>query len=294
MKYRDLKLSFLIADTRFDIISISQEKIVKPYPRHAHSKNSYELHFVPEGKGTLIVNNTKYDIEPGTLFMTGPEIPHEQISSHDNPMTEYSIYLQTAQESSTPSAQIIQTFLNCTFWFGKAQASLYAQLEQLFLELRQRQSGYDLMVKSILQQIIINVSRHYLGNKKTQKEEALLQQQHFINEKAYLIIEEAFLYDYKTITLEELAERVSLGKRQTERLLKKHYASTFHQKKAEARMSAATQLLAESTLSISEIAEDLGYASPEHFSNAFKKYYGITATAYRRSACCNISCDKKN
>ena len=67
MKYRDLKLTFTIADTKFDVISISQEKIIKPYPRHAHSKNSYELHFITEGRGTLIINNQKYDITPDTL-----------------------------------------------------------------------------------------------------------------------------------------------------------------------------------------------------------------------------------
>lgn len=281
MKYRDLKLTFSIGDTFFDVLSLSHEKIIKPYPRHAHSKNSYELHFVPEGKGTLVINETKYDINPGTLFMTGPEIPHEQVSCREDPMTEYAIYLQTAKDFS--SDQILNTFLKCSFWFGKARPSLYTQMEELFKELQQRQPGYDLMIKSILQQIILNIARHYLGAKGYAPQNKLSLQQNLINEKAYLIIEEAFLYDYKTITLEKLANRVSLSLRQTERLLQKHYNQSFIQKRTEARMSAASQLLTETDLNILAISEDLGYASPEHFTNAFKKYYGMSPTTFRKN-----------
>ena len=99
----------------------------------------------------------------------------------------------------------------------------------------------------------------------------------------YLTIEEAFLYDYKDLTLSALAARVNLGPRQTERLLNKHYNMTFSQKKAEARMSAALLLLRGTQKSIGEISEELGFSSPEHFSNAFKKYFHKTPAAYRKA-----------
>ena len=91
------------------------------------------------------------------------------------------------------------------------------------------------------------------------------------------------LCDYKNITLEKLADQVSLGKRQTERLLQMHYRKTFLQKKTEARMSAACSLLRDTKQSISDIADKLGYSSVEHFSNAFKRYYKQTPSDYRRS-----------
>ena len=250
MKYRDLKLSFIISNITFDVLSLSHEKIIKPYPRHAHSKNSYELHFVPQGSGTLVIDTQKYDITPGTIFMTGPEVPHEQISIRDNPMIEYSIYMQVRQPLPKQIPPLVQGFLECSFWFGHAEQSIYTLTNQLFEELQLQAPGYELMLQTI-------------------------------SEKAYLIIEEAFLYDYKTITLTELANRVSLGVRQTERLLQKHYGQSFIKKKTEARMSAASQLLRETQNSIAEISEELGYSSPEHFSNAFTKYYKISPKKYR-------------
>ena len=287
MKYRDLKISFSIGDVSFNVISLSHEKIIKPYPRHAHSKNSYELHFVPQGNGTLVIENKKYDITPGTLFMTGPEIPHEQISARENPMTEFSIYLQVQQSMTKKMPPLVKTFLECSFWFGQAEQNIYSLTEKLFEELKTKPAGYELMVQTILPQLLLNVARQYLGaqkNRHTAQASAPEQNQQTVSEKAYLIIEEAFLYDYKTITLAELARRVSLSERQTERLLLKHYGQSFIQKKTDARMSAASQLLCETNTSIADIAEDLGYSSAEHFSNAFRKYYKTSPKAFRKTS----------
>ena len=287
MKYRDLKISFSIGDVSFNVISLSHEKIIKPYPRHAHSKNSYELHFVPQGNGTLVIENKKYDITPGALFMTGPEIPHEQISARENPMTEFSIYLQVQQSMQKKMPPLVKTFMECSFWFGQAEQNIYSLTEKLFEELKTKPAGYELMVQTILPQLILSVARHYLGTKKnrhTAQASAPEQNQQTVSEKAYLIIEEAFLYDYKTITLAELARRVRLSERQTERLLLKHYGQSFIQKKTDARMSAASQLLCETNTSIADIAEDLGYSSAEHFSNAFRKYYKTSPKAFRKTS----------
>ena len=49
-------------------------------------------------------------------------------------------------------------------------------------------------------------------------------------------------------------------------------------------MSAACLLLQKTNLSIATIAEELGYSSSEHFTHAYKKYYGTTPTAFRKTA----------
>ncbi|MEM6893139.1 MAG: AraC family transcriptional regulator [Bacteroidota bacterium] len=48
------------------------------------------------------------------------------------------------------------------------------------------------------------------------------------------------------------------------------------------RMEKAKALLKESTLSIGEIAEQLGFKSQHHFSSTFKKAYGITPSQMRK------------
>ena len=84
------------------------------------------------------------------------------------------------------------------------------------------------------------------------------------------------------MTLQSLAQRLQFSPRQTQRLLKSYYGSTFQQKKQEARLSAALELLRNSDRPIGEIAEDLRFSSPEHFANAFKKVYGTSPSQYRK------------
>lgn len=280
MKYRDLEITFTIENITFQTISICLEKLTQPMPMHSHSKNSYEIHYISYGYGTLRSNNTSYDIIPGTLFVTGPEVEHEQISEAEDPMTEYCIYLKVSPHSKSDRESFVNSFLNQLFWFGSGDTIYHELMKQIISELEQRPPGYELLLKALLQQVILYLARKYQESKQT--DSSLINSSKFSNDLTYLIIEEAFLYNYKDITLEDLSKQIGLGVRQTERLLKLHYHKTFQQKKTEARMSAAYSLLRDTSLSISEIAYSLGYSSVEHFSNAFKRHSSLTPSAYRK------------
>ena len=280
MKYRNLKLSFNIEETTFTVISISLEKMTVPIPRHSHSRNSFELHYVSYGYGKLMLDDATYDITPGTFFVTGPGVFHEQISEPDDPMTEYGVYLQV--EGKGPRNSMVRTFLNTGFWIGNAAPGLHEIMKQIIEELELNPPGYEEMLPSLLKQMILAITRQYMSG--TANDTAGEGSASFSkpSDRIYLTIEEAFLYNYMDLTLEKLAATVNLGPRQTERLLKKHYNKTFLQKKTEARMSAACLLLKDRKLSISSVADRLGYSSAEHFCAAFKAYYHLTPSEYRK------------
>lgn len=278
MKYRSLNIPFTIEDVSFQTLSISLEKLDMRLPMHSHSKNSYEIHYVSYGYGKLNLSDGSYDITPGTLFVTGPEVAHEQISVPEDPMTEYCIYVKV-NPGKRQKKNVVSTFLAQPFWFGNADNIYHDLMKQIIMELETREVGYELVLQALLQQVILYLARKYRTTK--QQNELPSNTSSGVNDLTYLIIEEAFLYNYRDITLEALAAQVKLGPRQTERLLKLHYNKSFQQKKTEARMSAACSLLRDTTLPISEIALTLGYSSVEHFSTAFKKHMGCTATKYR-------------
>ena len=285
MKYRNLKLSFTIEDTKFTVLSISLEKMVTPIPRHSHSKNSYELHYVSYGHGKLLTDEQTYEVVPGTFFVTGPGVFHEQISDIDDPMTEYGAYLQVSFEGTAAAKKerLLQEFLERKFWFGEAAPGMHELMKQIHTELEQRSIGYDLVLSALLQQLILLIARQYHRSDLAQGDGTSAPSFEMPADQTYLTIEEAFLYNYKDLTLPKLASMVSLGVRQTERLLLKHYNKTFAQKKTEARMSAACLLLQDTSNSIASVATELGYSSPEHFTNAFQKFYRVTPTGYRKN-----------
>ncbi len=275
-----LDVKTTIDHTTFLILNIAFEHFLKPLPRHSHGSNSYELHYIPEGRGQAVIDGVSYDLTPGTLYMTGPHVEHEQIPYPLDPMTEYSIYFQLQEEDAPliSSDSTAGKFVRKNFWMGQDTQNLGVLMEQLFYELKYKYTGYMIQVEALLQQCLVKVVRNYEGNRYSKQHFA---PSNLIDGKT-LIIERAFLYHYETITLENLAKTLGLSVRQTERFLKKYYGKTFLQKKQEARMSAAKIYLTDKRLSIAQIAEKLNYSTSQHFTQAFRQYYGVTANDYRR------------
>ncbi len=279
MKYRNLSLSFTMDDVAFNVLSISNEQMNVPIPKHSHSRNSYELHYISYGCGMLIADDTAYKITPGTFFMTGPQVMHEQIPDPDDPMREYGVYLKVKLPRNGTKSRLLQRFLQQSFYYGTAGIEFYDLMKKLINELEQNPDGHRLMLSALLEELIVMVSRLYM----TTADGAISENippVHSPDDQTYLIIEEAFLYNYRDITLDSLAKLLNLSRRQTERLLQQHYSKTFLQKKKEARMSAACILLQDTGKSIASVAYELGYSSPEHFTHAFKSYYHISPSMY--------------
>lgn len=279
--YNDLNINFSIDYINFNALNFTLEKFLRSIPGHSHSDNSYEIHYIPYGKGQVKIDNIVYDVVPGTLFVTGPHIEHEQIPLIDDPMVEYCIYFKIEKinqnKKKENSNSYIQLFKNTKFWFGLDNQNIHPLMQQIFYELENKYTGYMTQVETLLQQLVVNLIRNYENKIKSINQ---FESSNLVDRK-YLIIEEFFLYEYRSITLSTLSNRLGLSSRQTERLLKQHYGKTFLQKNAEAKMSAASILLLDHKKRITDISVDLGYSSVEHFSNAFKRYYHESARSYR-------------
>lgn len=285
VKFSDLNIQFSIENIQFIALNLVNERFFRSIPSHSHSSNSYEIHYIPYGYGTAIIEGKKYDITPNTLFITGPHIEHAQEPLAEDPMVEYCIYLKVnSQKGQNTSASQVSTFINTSFWYGQDSQNMLPLMQQLFYELEVHPIAYQFEVQTLLQQCIIKMVRNYLSTNSAISKphvQSLFGHSNLFDQK-YIIIEECFLYEYQDITLQKLADRLGLGIRQTERLLKGQYGKTFLQKKTEARMSAAAILLKNPKKSITSISSDLGYSTVEHFSNAFKRFYHCSARDYRK------------
>lgn len=282
MKYRDLNIEFSVENTVFSTVSVALEKLDYPMPMHAHSKNSYEIHYISEGFGKLNTGERMYDIHPGTLYVTGPGIPHEQVADAKNPMVEYCLYVKMdrQKEKAVCPERYIKIFKNNPFWYGNADDIIAGLMKEIISELENRKKGYDLLLESLMEKLIILLIRKYDEKETTETGRPIRATNP--DDLTYLTVEEAFLYNYRDLTLEKLASLLNLSSRQTERLLQKYYNKSFMNKKTEARMSAAVNMLKETGKSISEISYEVGYSSVEHFSNAMKKYCGKTPSGIRK------------
>ena len=235
--------------------------------------------------GYVIINNTTYDLTQNILYVTGPNIEHEQVSDKSNPMEEYCIYfeLNTNPDLLVQNRESFENILfDRKFWIGSDKYNIYPLFIQLIYELDNRPLGYNIQVESLIKQILVCLVRNHSKGKQYSNgiQDAEKSNSSDINDKRCIITDRYFLYEYSDITLNNLASRLGLGIRQTQRFLLKHYGKTFIKMKFEAKMNAATYLLIHGDYIISQIADKLGYSSSEQFYRVFKKHFGISPSDY--------------
>lgn len=282
--FNELDLPFSLEKIKFHAHNLTLDTFSVPLPGHRHGTGCYEIHYVISGYGTLQMEEKIYQITPNTLYVTGPHIYHVQIPDNQNPMTEYCIYIQMEAIPGTTGAKItkgsfLEKFLRTAKWFGQDSQDLLFIFKKIFTELSLQYTGYRVEVTALLQQLLIHIIRNYEYKKEAEKQ--------FVSstpaDSMSLITDQCFLFEYAEITLQDLAKRLGISPRHAQRFLKKEYGETFQQKKNHARMEAAVSFLRNPSFSITKIAGQLGYSSVEHFSHAFRNYYGISPREYRKT-----------
>ncbi len=279
-----IDLQFSIADTRFNALNFVYEEFRRSIPRHVHGSGSYEIHYISQGYGQALIQGHSYEVTPNTLFVTGPHIEHAQTPSPNRPMCEYCIYLKEEKKRQNHPYRegedaLLEAWERTPFWFGQDTQRAGSLILELFGELKEMKTGWQFQAEALLRQLPVKLVRNYEYDKKNQEQAAAPISQ---SDKTAVLIEEYFLYQYDSLSLEELACLLHLGTRQTERLLQRQYGKSFLQKKTEARMSAASILLSDPGRSVTSVSEALGYSSVEHFSTAFRKYYQMSPRQYRK------------
>ena len=86
----------------------------------------------------------------------------------------------------------------------------------------------------------------------------------------------------KNIGLREVAEKVHLSPSYAAKLFKKNANMRCCDYINQVRLSAACEILVNTSMRISDIAEEVGYTSQYYFARQFKKTYSMTAMQFRK------------
>ena len=138
-------------------------------------------------------------------------------------------------------------------------------------------------LRSALTFIFINILSSLTNEKASSDARAATQE---YDMRAY-VMEDYFNEHYmEKVSLGELARLLHLGEKQTERMIKKIYGMSFKEQLMRVRMKIAIELLNDTSKSISEISEAVGYTSYNGFYFVFKKSTGLTPAEWREAHRC--------
>ena len=151
----------------------------------------------------------------------------------------------------------------------KKEDAIRSILEDMVLEYAHRQEDTQLILKSMLHTLFLQIARKYRTENQRSAPRSLSEQ----------ILQ--YMADHSDIvTLKDIATQFSYHPNYISALLHKETGRKFTEILLEKRMERAVLLLKNTTLSIEEIAAMLGYSNNSNFYKAFRAYYHMSPREY--------------
>ena len=261
-------IKFMMAKIFLHMAEFSYQKIAEPTIYMEYGLDVMIVNYIESGKGKLIIDEEEFDVRENYYFVVSQFSKCQIIPDGD--LTYYSIYFVIDKTTA---------FKKYVYLLDKNFVGLEPELSYPFSvvkrELEKTKFGYNEIVVSMFKAIIVEILR----NEKIEGERL----SHWDLNNFQFQIDTILRNEFQTITIEDLANRLFISVRELQRYLNENYKKTFIELKNEARMSFASNKLLYSDLSITEISELVGYSSIEHFTNAFKKWFGLSPLKYRKS-----------
>lgn len=269
-------LRFIDQDNCIDL-QVFQVGIEECEPGHHYgpvSRTHYLFHLVTAGKGTFITDKAgTFELEKGQGFLICPNQLTTYYADHDDPWTYYWIELDGLQVNKlfrTGGLNIHQPILTMPNETAERRAAFELQyiLDQEELSTSQV-LGHTYLFLNYIDQV---------SSPKTNKKKTTSKKQGYFDK-----IHEYISYHYsEDITIDQIAGEFQLNRSYLNSLFKAEFGISIQQFLIKYRLSKAIQLLSESSLSIKEISNKVGYRDQLHFSKIFKKNYGTSPKAWRQ------------
>ena len=279
--FSGIDLSFVLEGTRVRVLNAKKEVFFESFPNHQHG--FYELHYVFGGRGELICLENRYPLGAGTAYLNGPNVSHEQLTDREDNMTEYSLSFDLTPMRGRGAAEpgvLTGRLSGMKLWIGEDAGRIGELFGRMEEEFTVRDTGWIESLESLCRLLLITVVRTL-----AQTQEKTPQSSALSPDRRKFIMDEAFIYLHRDMTLSSLAALVNLSERQTLRDIRAYYGMSFTEFRCRSRLNAATRLLKERRdMTVAEIGETVGFSSTAHFRRVFLRQYGETPSAFRKRA----------
>ncbi len=247
-------------------------------PTHVH-RDTLEICYLAKGCQEYFVGEETFQVFGGDLFLTFPDEAH---GTGEIPEEKGVLYWMSLKKPRLGEEYLGLTHAEASELFGKL-AHLPVRLfkgngdcERL---LKRMYSVYfrdrgDLLVKTELQNLLVsfllNVARCGEMASKRRYSKCILGAVGYIDENLF-----------ENLSIEQLAQRCNLSPSRFKHRFKEEAGIPPGEYIIRKKVEKARQLIEENSLSIKNIAYDLGFSSPAYFATVFKQYNGCAPSEYK-------------
>ena len=224
----------------------------------------FAIEFVAAGRGQLVLNGRRHVLRPGVVFCYGPGTPHRIVTDPEAPMTKHFIDF-TGRQAQALLARC-QPLLA-----GAVQVSDPLAVADIYEEIhRSARTGHpqaQTICRLLLEVLVLRIDERAVDGRPGMDERAL---------QTYHQCRNCIEQEFMTLkTLQDIARRCHRDPAYLCRAFKRFASTTPYVYLLRQKMTHAAHRLQNSDLLVKEVADEMGFPDPFHFSRSFKAVHGI-------------------
>jgi AraC-like DNA-binding protein len=228
----------------------------------------HSVECVVEGEGQLILRGAHYRLLPGTVFSYGPKVPHVIETSAERPLRKYFVdFLGRRAERL-----LAQSPLGGGHVVNVSKPNEIADLFELLLRDGNAETRYAAAICSkLIELLLLKIGELVVPYGSIQTRAwATYQRVHRLLDEHYATL----------ASLDEAAAQCHVDSAYICRLFQRFDHVSPYQYLTRLKMNHAAEQLGTSGHTVKEVAAELNFADPYHFSHVFKKVYGVSPTHF--------------
>ena len=240
------------------------------FPSH-HHPNWSEVIFVVKGEGVVTISGERYAVQEGDLLVYNQGIIHEEYSSRTNPLETYYCGISHPNRSlliPLENRPIIKTKHN--------RITIESLFALLYEESQQQREEYQEASEYLLMTLMIWVRRLSELEQSTKRLDR-------DSESLAIRIKDYLDLNYlRHISLNDIAAAFHMNSFYLSHVFRSKYNDSPINYILNRRMGEAKQLLVQTKMKVSEIAQVLGYENTNYFTILFKRIMGESPSQFRK------------
>lgn len=255
-------------DTRIKVICGGCEYTTPDFEINRKDFPYYSIEFVWKGAGFLTLNHNKYDLKPGTVFSYGPGISQHIKTVPEKPMVKYFVDFtggtvkRILEKHISPLGTAVQI---------NRPDEIAVILDNL-LSHGLSDSPYKSMICSTQLEYLIYRIAEMTVTESHSPSRAFQTYQHCRRH-----IKDNFM---NLNSLQDIADTCIIDQAYVCRLFRRFDTQSPYQYLLSLKMAYAADRFQESDVLVKEIAHELGFTDPFHFSRTFKRVFGVSPTSF--------------
>ena len=254
------------------LLNVASAKYGGDWHSVPHTHNHMELFYIVGGKGQFLIQDQLYPVNANNLVIINPNVTHTEVSLNAQPLEYIVLGVEGIELKPGDTAGGQFSILD---QFESVEIS--GCLRNILREMELKNTGYEDVCQAYMEILIIRLMRN------TALAIPAEPQTVSANRQCAAIRRYIDLHFKEPLTLELLAEEGHMNKYYLSHAFKREYGISPINYMISRRIEESKYLLAETDLSLSQIAQLLGFSSLSYFSQVFRKTQSLSPMEYRQN-----------